>query len=304
MSPKFSGILLVDKPQGLTSHDVVGRLRKRLGEKKIGHAGTLDPMATGLIVALIGEGTKLEPYLARADKSYLATVQFGSSTDTLDAEGRVTAEAPLSPALAAELAARAQGPAETPLIAQALAALRSREQQIPPAHSAIHVDGQRSYDLARKGQAVELPPREVKLLEVAIEAASATTLTLSMTVSKGYYVRSFARDLAALLEVPGHLSALRRTRSGAFDVKDAALLEQEALSERMLGLVQAVQLGGLPTLQLDEAGAREIGFGRAIDAPAELGPAEFVALLNPAGGLIAIAELREAKLSVARGFQG
>jgi tRNA pseudouridine55 synthase len=230
-TPSLDGVLLVDKPEGPTSHDVVARVRRLLGTRRVGHAGTLDPMATGLLVVLVGEATKLEPYLATAEKGYRATIAFGRSTDTLDVTGTTTATAAVDEGLVAELASleRAGGLTEAPRIAAALELERLRTEQQPPAHSAIKIDGVRSYAHARAGREVALALRPVRMLELALDAATSAppSLEVSMRVSKGYYVRSFARDLGAALGAPSALARLRRTRSGSFELSDAVSLESE-----------------------------------------------------------------------------
>jgi tRNA pseudouridine55 synthase len=230
--PSLDGVLLVDKPEGPTSHDVVARVRRLLGTRRVGHAGTLDPMATGLLVVLVGEATKLEPYLSTAEKGYRATIAFGVSTDTLDVTGTTTATAAVDEGLVAELASieRTGRIAEAPRIAAALELERARTEQQPPAHSAIKIDGVRSYTHARAGRDVELALRPVRMLELALDAATSApaSIEISMRVSKGYYVRSFARDLGAALDTPSALARLRRTRSGSFDLSDAVRLDVRA----------------------------------------------------------------------------
>jgi tRNA pseudouridine55 synthase len=302
-----TGVVLVDKPAGMTSHDVVSRLRRALGERRIGHAGTLDPMATGLLVGLVGEATKLEPYVATASKTYVATISLGRSTDTLDADGVTTEVAETPGWLVDELTALAAGDAaRAPRISTALETLRARTHQIPPAHSAIHIDGQRSYGLARKGVAVALPPRAVKVLACELLGASARSdegpaLSVRLHVEKGFYVRSFARDLCKLCDVPGHLSALRRTASGRFDLEDATPLDAIATAP-LLRLERAIERAGIPSLTLDETEADHVRHGRAL--PPRVALAGNVALLSPDGKLLALAEASERAIRVSRGFAG
>jgi tRNA pseudouridine55 synthase len=241
----------------MTSHDVVSRMRRRLGTKRVGHAGTLDPMATGLLLVLFGEGTKLEPYLSTADKRYQATVSLGRSTDTLDKEGATIAEVPPSAALVAELRdlERDIG-APAPLVRAALAGEIARREQFPPAFSAIKVDGVRSYALARKGAAPDLPARSA-------------TVTLEMHVTKGYYVRSFARDVGERLGCSSHLSALRRTAAGPFAISDAIPLDAPSsdLDARCASVLE-VASRVLPTIALAPEEERAIRHGKqlALDA--------------------------------------
>ncbi|WP_437747705.1 tRNA pseudouridine(55) synthase TruB [Sorangium sp. So ce1504] len=306
------GVLVIDKPRGPTSHDVVARLRRALGVKRIGHAGTLDPMASGVLVVLVGEATKLAPYLTAQDKRYTARVVLGVGTDTLDADGQITATQPLPPWLDAELGALAGAggpPGEAlaraaPRIAAAIDAERARREQAPPAYSAIKVAGQRSYALARAGQAVELSARavEVRSLEVTgasrgvfgapAAGAAPATLDLDLGVSKGYYVRSLARDLGAHLDVPAHLSALRRTASGSFTVEQAVSLDAgaEALRASLRPLADAAA-ASLPVARLTEHGARRARMGQALTesdfsvAPAHPGAAVW---LDPDGVVVAL----------------
>jgi tRNA pseudouridine55 synthase len=305
-APSKTGVVLVDKPAGMTSHDVVSRLRRALGERRVGHAGTLDPMATGLLVGLVGEATKLEPYVASASKSYVAAITLGRSTDTLDAEGATTEVADLAPWLEAELAAGATGDLDrAPRVRAALDTLQARTHQVPPAHSAIHVDGTRSYELARRGVAVALPPRPAKLLTCewlpTVPRVEGPTIHVFAHVEKGFYVRAFARDLCELLEVPGHLSALRRTASGGFRLEDATPLESVG-SARLLSLEAALERAGVPLVALSEVDAEHVRHGRALPPRAEL--VGTVALLGPSGRLLAVADASERAIRVSRGFSG
>lgn len=237
-----SGVIVVDKPAGPTSHDVVGLVRRALRTKRVGHAGTLDPMASGVLVILAGEATKLGPYVTAHEKRYRARVAFGRATDTLDAAGAIVAEAEVPPALRAEIAAPGAR------IEAALAAERARTAQVPPAYSAIHVDGKRSYDLARAGAEVALEPRAVEVRALQVVAGEAPDVRvpmgpqaapspglpfvdLDLAVSKGYYVRSLARDLGEHLGVPAHLAALRRTESGPFTLARAVPIDAGAFGK-------------------------------------------------------------------------
>ena len=216
--PPAHGVLIVDKPLKLTSHDVVARARRALGTKRIGHAGTLDPMASGVLVLLAGEATKLAPFLTAHDKRYEAAVTLGAATDTLDAAGSITAEASVPSELLDEIEraiaiANERGPLsgadlaeEAPLLRRALEGEQARTEQTPPAYSAIKVGGQRSYDRARSGEAIDLEPRPVRVISLRLlpgdidsggaAHAARPALNLELEVSKGYYVRSFARAIA------------------------------------------------------------------------------------------------------------
>jgi tRNA pseudouridine55 synthase len=301
------GILVIDKPKGPTSHDVVARLRKALGTRAVGHAGTLDPAATGVLVIAIGEGTKLVPYLTAEKKRYLATVTFGSATTTLDAEGDVVATAPIPDALAAELRAIATRPTDLgPSIAAALDVERARREQIPPAFSAIKTGGQTAHARARRGEEVTLSPRPVTLDRVDVIGARDATLDLELLVSKGYYVRALARDLGETLGVPAHLSALRRLASGHFTLDEALPLSASAeeLSDAMRTIADAAKRT-LPHCQLTETGLRRARHGQRLaeddfDSP----PAgDFTAWLAPTGELVAIGRLtKDGDFQVERGF--
>ncbi len=308
-----SGVLVIDKPKGPTSHDVVGRLRRALRERRIGHAGTLDPAASGVLVIVIGEATKLGPFATAHDKSYDARVVLGAATDTLDAEGTVTDRAPLPAAIRDELAALAIDlAAPAPIVRDAIAGERARTTQIPPIFSAISVGGKRSYDRARAGEDVELAPRPVEARAITITGAALASpdegsIDLAIDVSKGYYVRSLARDLGERLAVPAHLGALRRTRSGPFVIAEAAPLDAdpEALARAIIPLAEAASRS-LATARLTESGAAKAAVGKrltALDftlAPPSIAPC---AWLDANGSLIAIGQSDAAgEASVIRGF--
>jgi tRNA pseudouridine55 synthase len=208
MATSRNGILLVDKVEGETSFEVVRRVRKVLGEKKVGHSGTLDPFATGLLVVLLGQGTKLSPYLMSEEKRYLATLRLGVETDTQDPTGRVTGRAPvpdLDPGLIREKALLFVGEIE----------------QIPPVYSAVHYGGRRSYDLARKGIETKPKKRRVTIHQLEITTVALPEITLEVRCSSGTYIRSLASDIGRELGTGAHLKTLRRMSSGPFDVKDA-----------------------------------------------------------------------------------
>lgn len=263
------GVVAVDKLEGPTSHDVVFRARKLLQTRRIGHAGTLDPMATGVLVILVGEATKLGPYLTAHQKRYVARVAFGLSTDTLDAQGTATATAEVPDGLKREIADATAGDR----LEAALASERARTSQVPPAYSAIQVDGRRSYDLARSGEAVVLPARHVEVTTMTIvgrgvpEAPALPFVDVALDVSKGYYVRSFARDLGDLLGVPAHLSALRRTASGPFTIENAILLDagRDAVVSSLIPLATAAA-AALPTGILSPEGALRVRHGKPLTA--------------------------------------
>jgi len=278
------GVLVIDKPQDVTSHDVVQRVRRRLREPRVGHAGTLDPMATGVLVVMVGEATKLAPFLTADDKSYRAEVQLGRSTDTLDAEGETVAEGPLPSWWA--------GPEATVRLEAALDGERARRRQLPPVYSAIKVDGRSAHARVRAGEEVALDERPVRVLSLALEGrdVDAGRLALTMTVSKGYYVRALARDLGERLGVPCHLCALRRSASGAFHLDDAVSVEMEGLQDHLIDVATAASRA-LPVARLSEEGvthARNGGPMRPGDFSVPPPTTGASAWLGPDGSLVAV----------------
>jgi tRNA pseudouridine55 synthase len=272
----------------MTSHDVVAALRKKLGTRQIGHAGTLDPMATGVLVVAVDEATKLVPYLTASDKAYEATVTLGVATDTLDADGRETARVPVPAAWQDALDG-------------ALAAERARTEQQPPLFSAIHTEGGRAHALARRGESPHLEPRPVRVHSIDVVATEADAVRLRLVVSKGYYVRGLARDLAERLGTVGHLTSLRRTRSGAFTLEGArALADVDAGA--LIPLEQAAARA-LPTVTLTLAGVAHARAGRAVPE-SELSSSSTGdhAWLAPDGQLVAIGSLEGGVGRVRRGF--
>lgn len=206
-----NGLLLIDKPSGPTSHDVVAAVRRGTREKRAGHTGTLDPLATGLLVVCLGAATRLSEYLLEKDKHYRARVRFGAATDTYDADGTVTATSAHRPE-----------PAE---VEAALAHFRGPVLQRPPAYSAIKRDGQRAYDLARRGEAVSLEPRPVVIHALTLSAWAPPDCDLDVHCSTGTYIRSLAHDLGQALGCGAHLAGLRRTAAGPFQVDAAVTLD-------------------------------------------------------------------------------
>jgi tRNA pseudouridine55 synthase len=203
-----SGVLVVDKGRGATSFDVVAIVRRRLGVRRIGHAGTLDPDATGVLPILVGEATKITPYLVDQDKEYLATVRFGLTTDTHDVSGRVLSETPVDDLVPARLE-------------DVCRAFVGHIKQVPPMYSAVHHQGRRLYELARAGIEVERAPREVTIRSIAIEKIDGPRATLRVVCGKGTYVRVLAADLGAALGCGGAVESLVRCRVGPFDLRDA-----------------------------------------------------------------------------------
>jgi tRNA pseudouridine55 synthase len=304
--PPPCGVLIVDKPRGPTSHDVVARVRRAFGTREVGHAGTLDPMATGVLVVAIGEATKLVPWLLNENKSYEARIALGVETDTLDAEGRETRRSAPGDALLQALA-RSPDAAVPSLLDAALAAERARTTQVPPAFSAIQQAGERAHVRARRGDTVDLPAREVRVarLELVGRSLEPATVEVSLEVGKGYYVRALARDLAGGLGTVGHLVALRRTRSGCFGVDEATAIDApaEQLAARVQSL-SAVAARVLPVARMTDVGATDARHGRRVRAEDLDGGAEGPsAWLDSNGNLVAIGEISADGLGrVLRGF--
>jgi tRNA pseudouridine55 synthase len=299
----LDGVLVIDKPAGPTSHDVVARLRKALDTHAVGHAGTLDPAASGVLVVAVGQATKLSFYLTLQDKRYLATVAFGSATNTLDRLGEVVASAPIAPELARELASY---PHDAPLLEAALEKERRRTEQTPPAFSAIKQGGRAVHKRARRGEAVSLEPRVIEVKSLEVTATSSDRIALSLFVSKGYYVRALARDLGETLRVPAHLASLRRIASGPFTLEEALPLEssREELT-RALEPVARVAARVLPIAELSEEGVRWARQGKPLAAVhfSRLPPAGISAWLDPGGELVAIGRAAsEGIFAVQRGF--
>ncbi|HEY4119350.1 MAG TPA: tRNA pseudouridine(55) synthase TruB [Byssovorax sp.] len=309
-------MFVVDKPVGPTSHDVVAQARRALGTRRVGHAGTLDPMASGVLVVLAGEATKLAAHLTLHDKRYVARVRLGVATDSLDAEGHETARADVPGALAVELDAAACAPTDRaafPTIEAALALEAARTEQIPPLFSAIHVDGVRSHERARarrdgEADALEpLAPRPVVVRALAVATGpfgprDARDLDVSLDVGKGYYVRSFARDVGERLGLPAHLVGLRRVASGPFSIHGAVPPSELATAAGMSASEAARLALGVATLT--EAGVARARQGRALSADDFAGPppAALAGWLDSAGELVALGAPSGDAFIVVRGF--
>lgn len=260
----LAGILLVDKPAGLTSHDVVAAVRRATGERRIGHAGTLDPMATGLLLMLVGSATRLERYLSGHAKRYDARIVFGAATDTLDAEGQVTAEAAVPASALEETHGRA-----------VLAGFLGPSEQMPPAYSAIKRNGVAAHRLARAGKEPQLEPRPIVVHEAELRGVHPDTSAwdVSFFVSKGTYIRSLARDIGLAAGTVAHLGALRRTGIGDATLADAHTLDAVVAAGEAGRLTELftdpVPLLGLPVLRVDADAIRD---GRPLADGAELVP--------------------------------
>lgn len=276
------GVVILDKPGGLTSFQAVRAVGRILGERKCGHAGTLDPMATGVLPVCAGRATKIAGYLTALDKEYEVVLRFGTATDTGDATGKAVEERP------------GAGASES-AVASAVAALVGSFDQVPPAYSAVKVDGVRSYVRARKGEPVELSPRKVTVHEARVVGWSPEGFALSVRCSKGFYVRALPRDLGAALGVPMTVTALRRVRFGPFGVADAVTLEtlsdaarRGAAAECILSIERA--LSGYPQVAVPEAAAAAVRQGRS---PAPWLPTDApggVVLVTDARGPVALVE--------------
>jgi tRNA pseudouridine55 synthase len=279
----IDGLVVVDKPAGWTSHDVVGKLRKIYGLRRVGHAGTLDPDATGVLLVGLGRATRLLRFLTDTGKVYRGEVAFGVATDTLDAAGAETARQPMPEATAADLEA-------------ALPRFLGTIAQVPPMVSAIKVDGRRLHELARAGQVVEREPRTVRIDLIEIESFTAgeyPRAQLLVECGSGTYIRSLAADLGEALGGCAHLALLRRLRVGPFPVEEAHTLEAiaETPEKVLLPLVEAVR--HLPRVDVDGETARGVGHGAVFPATAlgqdvvgdDQGP---FAVVGPDGGLLAL----------------
>ena len=297
------GWLALDKPLDMTSTQAVGALKRLYNAQKVGHGGTLDPLATGVLPIAFGEATKTVQWAMDGDKEYVFTIEWGRSTATLDAEGDVTAASDVRPSPEA--------------VARALEGFVGNIEQIPPKYSAIKVDGARAYDLARDGETFELKGRPVTVHDAAVkDAPDADHVTLHVRTGKGFYVRALARDLAAALGAEGHVSALRRTRVGPFSAEDCAALEEIEADEgeARFGLLAPVEtaLDAVPAVDINLADAGDIRQGRTIVLlphtveawKAERGESDDrTALAMAAGQAVALGEVRAGRFQPTRVFQ-
>ncbi|HEV3398232.1 MAG TPA: tRNA pseudouridine(55) synthase TruB [Actinomycetes bacterium] len=273
----MDGVLVCDKPAGLTSHDVVGRVRRLAGQRRVGHGGTLDPPATGVLVLALGRATRLLPFLPTEPKRYLARIAFGAETDTLDAAGTVTATT------------AADGVDEDGLRA-ALAGFLGPQEQVPPMVSAIKVAGERLYAKARRGEEVERAPRPIVIHELELLGfipGQRPLATISVVCSGGTYVRSLAADLGRALGTLAHLASLRRTAVGRFTEAEADTLEELAEPGRLEAAVldPAAAMASTVTRALTPAEASALATGRTLDPTGRSDP---VAAVGPDGRLVAV----------------
>lgn len=289
--PGIQGLVVVDKPAGLTSHDVVARIRRIAGTKRVGHTGTLDPMATGVLVLGLGKATRLIPYIEESAgidaKEYDAEIRFGFETTTDDFEGEPR-----------------PGPAETrkltaDLLAAALARFVGHLEQIPPAFSAKKVDGQRAYAMARRGEEVNLKPVSVHVVTAELVEFEGDRARVRFVCSRGTYIRALARDLGRALGVGGHLLALRRTRAGAATLDRALRLENLTTAALIEGLIPPLAvLPGWPSVIAAPEQAADLRQGRPVTLAArlELGPEARIRVADREGHLIALARLEGSRI--------
>jgi tRNA pseudouridine55 synthase len=284
----MDGVLVVDKPEGLTSHDVVAVARRLLGEKRVGHTGTLDPLATGVLPLACGRATRLVRFLTASDKEYDATMLFGVTTDTLDVTGTETSRSGMAPARDAVL--------------EALAALTGEYMQMPPAFSAKKVGGRRAYDLARRAEPVTLASAPVRVSRLELLEFGDDRCRVSLTCSAGFYVRSLVRDVGERCGTGASLEALRRTRSGDFTIDEAVPLDALTSSDpsarpgsdvATLLIPMDKLLSGFPAVTVTSEGLVRVSHGQQVRASdlvgsAPSGPAEWVRLLDGSGALVGL----------------
>lgn len=292
----LDGVLVIDKPAGMTSHDVVARVRRAAGQRKVGHAGTLDPDATGVLVVCLGRATRLVPYVQASQKTYDARLRLGETTTTLDAAGGIVDTADASAV-------------DEPALCAALTSFVGTIEQVPPMVSAVKVGGERLHVKARRGEEVERPSRTVTIHDIVLEnfqPGPRGEAAFLVTCSSGTYVRTLAADVGESLGVGAHLVALRRLGSGRFSLdqaldlgKVAALGAEGRLDEALLSMAEAV--ADYPRVELDEGQAVALSHGRSLPPTGHDGP---VAALDPAGRLLAMVADREGvarPLAVLRG---
>ncbi len=263
----LAGVIAIDKPEGPTSHDIVRRVRRALNTRRVGHCGTLDPLATGLLLVCVGRFTRLSDWLTGADKQYMARFRLGATSDTADAQGQITA--------------LDDGPVPTrQQVEEVIAQWLGTVEQVPPSHSAIKVDGVRSYKRARRQEAVELPARSITVSRFDVDEYEYPLVSVTIDCSKGTYIRSLARDVGDSLGCGAYVDALRRTRSGAVDVADAVALDEiddlvaaapdVRLSRLWIDPVEALR-DRLPAVHVDVIGARDFTHGRMVETGAGAG---------------------------------
>ncbi len=280
----MNGVVVIDKPGGLTSFDVVARVRRALGERRVGHTGTLDPMATGVLPVAVGEATKLAPFLLAEDKGYRGELELGYTTASLDAEGEVVARGDA-------------GGVTREALAAAMAAWVGAREQIPPMVSALRHGGRRLHELARAGIEVERAARPIVVERFELLWFEAPRAGFEVACSKGTYVRSLVRDVGAALGCGATLTALRRTRSGRFTLDDAVPLAAVTRAAALVPPPDAI--AHLPAVRLDGAALTSVRNGRPLPA-ADTREGAVVRLLTPEGALAAVAQSRSGRLSYLR----
>ncbi len=290
--PAIDGLVVVDKPSGWTSHDVVGKMRRLAGTRKVGHAGTLDPMATGVLILGVGRATRLLGYLAAHDKDYEATIRLGQRTVTDDSEGDVMSGRSADDVTEADVRA-------------AVLSFVGDIEQVPSSVSAIKVQGVRSYTRVRAGEDVDLPARRVTVSRLAVNgcrrpADNLVDVDVSVTCSSGTYIRALARDLGEALGVGGHLTALRRTRIGGIDVSAAHTIDELESTLTVLPLADAVR-SAFPARVVTGDDAVGVRHGRPLVRDGESGP---TGIFDAAGEVLALMEPRGDALRVLVGFSG
>ena len=281
----MDGVVNIHKAPGMTSHDVVQKVRSILKEKRIGHTGTLDPLATGVLVLCVGRATRIAQYLEAGDKEYQAVMRLGVKTDTLDAEGRV-------------LETQSYDPPSRDAILEALQRFTGTIMQRPPAYSAVKVAGVPSYKLARKGKAEPLKPRQVKIYEITLTAYEDPFVSFTVRCSKGVYIRSLCADIGAMLGIGSHLAGLVRTRSGRFIIEQSVTLEKLAdmadESFRGNALISTNEaLADFPMVLLNGPETARVLHGNQVSCPGYLAnnTSDLVRLQDHGGRLVAIARV-------------
>ena len=281
----YNGIILVDKPADWTSHDVVAKLRGILHERRVGHSGTLDPMATGLLTVFVGRATRAVQFAETYNKRYVASLRCGYSTDTQDTSGRVTAQTGISPTEAE--------------LTDVLPEFTGEISQIPPMYSAIKVSGKKLYELARKGETVERKPRTVNISELSLVGDDGDDFVLSVSCSKGTYIRTLCNDIGERLGCLACMSALRRTNAGPFDVRDAHTLSEIAEDpERYIIPVDSL-FSEHPAIELSAAQTAKLKYGNILNVSAKNGTYR---VYGENGDFLALANVSAGKLKTIKSF--
>lgn len=281
----YNGIILVDKPADWTSHDVVAKLRGILHERRVGHSGTLDPMATGLLTVFVGRATRAVQFAETHNKHYVASLRCGYSTDTQDTSGRVTAQTGISPTEAE--------------LTDVLPEFTGEISQIPPMYSAIKVSGKKLYELARKGETVERKPRTVNISELSLVGHDGDDFVLSVSCSKGTYIRTLCNDIGERLGCLACMSALRRTNAGPFDVRDAHTLSEIAEDPERYFIPVDSLFSEHPAIELSAAQTAKLKCGNILNVSAKNGTHR---VYGENGDFLALANVSEGKLKTIKSF--